>query len=161
MIEKETELYKYKIVETKKQNKPIVNYIDDYTLIPANNNNIQHSKIEYIPFIHHTFKKKKSIYKTHHLSQTSFIIEKQDNKIFDFYFESSYDVDNVFFEKRYCLVIIIFKVIFPIYNVFLDYQANVISLVIIILVHYLFVFFKTNLTVPKIKDLVNRPEKKI
>ena len=36
----------------------------------------------------------------------------------------------------------------------------VISLVIIILVHYLFVFFKTNLTVPKIKDLVNRPEKK-
>ena len=99
LIEKETELYKYKIVETKKQNKPIVNYIDDYTLIPANNNNIQHSKIEYIPFIHHTFKKKKSIYKTHHLSQTSFIIEKQDNKIFDFYFESSYDVDNVFLKK--------------------------------------------------------------
>ena len=26
LIEKETELYKYKIVETKKQNKPIVNY---------------------------------------------------------------------------------------------------------------------------------------
>jgi hypothetical protein len=36
----------------------------------------------------------------------------------------------------------------------------VISLVIIILIHYLYVFFKTNLTVPKIKDLVERPEKK-
>ena len=38
-------------------------------------------------------------------------------------------------------------------------KQMVISLVIIILVHYLFVFFKTNLTVPKIKDLVNRPDK--
>jgi hypothetical protein len=34
------------------------------------------------------------------------------------------------------------------------------SLIIIILVHYLYIFFKTNLTVPKIKDLVNRPERK-
>lgn len=36
----------------------------------------------------------------------------------------------------------------------------VISLVIIILIHYLYVFFKTNLTIPKTKDLVERPEKK-
>lgn len=36
----------------------------------------------------------------------------------------------------------------------------IISLVIIILIHYLYVFFKTNLTVPKTKDLVERPEKK-
>ena len=36
----------------------------------------------------------------------------------------------------------------------------IISLVIIILIHYLYLFFKTNLTVPKIKDLVNRPEQK-
>ena len=35
-----------------------------------------------------------------------------------------------------------------------------ISLISIILIHYLYVFFKTNLTVPKIKDLVERPEKK-
>jgi len=36
----------------------------------------------------------------------------------------------------------------------------IISLVIIILIHYLYVFFKTNLTIPKTKDLVERPEKK-
>ena len=37
---------------------------------------------------------------------------------------------------------------------------TIISLVLIILVHYLFIFFKTTLTIPKIKDLVNRPQQK-
>ena len=37
-------------------------------------------------------------------------------------------------------------------------QISIISLVLIILVHYLFTFFKTNLTIPKIKDLVNKPQ---
>jgi len=36
----------------------------------------------------------------------------------------------------------------------------VISLVLIILVHYLYSFFKTTLTVPKVKDLVYRPSEK-
>jgi len=36
-------------------------------------------------------------------------------------------------------------------------QWTVISLILIMLVHYLYSFFKTTLTVPKIKDLVNRP----
>ena len=36
----------------------------------------------------------------------------------------------------------------------------ILSLTIIILIHYLYIFFKTNLTIPKIKDLVNRPEQK-
>ena len=36
----------------------------------------------------------------------------------------------------------------------------ILSLIVIILIHYLYIFFKTNLTVPKIKDLVNRPEQK-
>jgi len=40
------------------------------------------------------------------------------------------------------------------------FKHVIISLVIIILIHYLYVFFKTNLTVPKIKDLVHRPEEK-
>jgi hypothetical protein len=40
---------------------------------------------------------------------------------------------------------------------FLILQWTVISLILIILVHYLYSFFKTTLTVPKIKDLVNRP----
>lgn len=38
-------------------------------------------------------------------------------------------------------------------------QMSIISLVLIILVHYLFTFFKTNLTIPKVKDLVNKPQK--
>jgi hypothetical protein len=37
-------------------------------------------------------------------------------------------------------------------------QMSVISLVLIILIHYLFTFFKTNLTIPKVKDLVNKPQ---
>ena len=38
-------------------------------------------------------------------------------------------------------------------------KQTVISLVLIILLHYLYFFFKTNLTEPKIKDLVNKPLK--
>ena len=34
------------------------------------------------------------------------------------------------------------------------------SLVLIFLIHYLYIFFKTTLTVPKIKDLVNKPTEK-
>ena len=37
-------------------------------------------------------------------------------------------------------------------------QMSTVSLVLIILVHYLFTFFKTNLTIPKVKDLVNKPQ---
>jgi hypothetical protein len=38
-------------------------------------------------------------------------------------------------------------------------QMSIISLILIVLVHYLFTFFKTNLTIPKVKDLVNKPRK--
>tara|TARA_Y100000389_G_C17280879_1_gene422877 strand:+ start:347 stop:679 length:333 start_codon:yes stop_codon:yes gene_type:complete len=38
-------------------------------------------------------------------------------------------------------------------------QMSIISLILIILVHYLYTFFKTNLTVPKVKDLVNKPQR--
>ena len=37
-------------------------------------------------------------------------------------------------------------------------QISIISLILIILIHYLFTFFKTNLTIPKVKDLVNKPQ---
>ena len=37
------------------------------------------------------------------------------------------------------------------------FKTAIISLVLIILVHNLYIFLKTNLTIPKIKDLVNRP----
>ena len=36
----------------------------------------------------------------------------------------------------------------------------IISLILIILIHYLFIFFKDTLTVPKIKDLFDEPQEK-
>ena len=39
-------------------------------------------------------------------------------------------------------------------------QITVISVILIFLVHHLINFFKSTLTVPKIKDLVNTPTKK-
>jgi hypothetical protein len=38
-------------------------------------------------------------------------------------------------------------------------QMTALSLCLIAVVHYLYVFFKTTLTVPKVKDLVTRPQK--
>ena len=39
-------------------------------------------------------------------------------------------------------------------------QSSIISIIFIFLVHHLIMFFKTTLTVPKIKDLVNSPNRK-
>jgi hypothetical protein len=39
-------------------------------------------------------------------------------------------------------------------------EIAVLSLVLIFLVHYLFNFFKSTLTIPKVKDLVNSPNQK-
>ena len=39
-------------------------------------------------------------------------------------------------------------------------QITIISVILIFLVHYLINFFKSTLTVPKIKDLVNSPTQK-
>ena len=39
-------------------------------------------------------------------------------------------------------------------------QWTIISLVLILLVHYLYSFFIDTLTVPKVKDLVNKPAEK-
>ena len=41
--------------------------------------------------------------------------------------------------------------------VFLIIQYTIISLLLICIFHYLYDFFKNNLTVPKVKDLVNKP----
>jgi len=43
---------------------------------------------------------------------------------------------------------------------FWSLQITVISIILIFLVHHLIVFFKSNLTVPKVKDLVNAPAQK-
>ena len=34
----------------------------------------------------------------------------------------------------------------------------IISIIIIVLLHYIYDYFKTNLTTPKVKDLVNKPQ---
>ena len=39
-------------------------------------------------------------------------------------------------------------------------QISLISIIFIFLVHHILMFFKKKLTVPKIKDLVNSPNKK-
>ena len=39
-------------------------------------------------------------------------------------------------------------------------KVTLISLLLIFLLHYLYSFFKTNLTSPKLKDLVNKPQAK-
>lgn len=39
-------------------------------------------------------------------------------------------------------------------------QVTIISLLLIFLLHYLYLFFKTTLTSPKLKDLVNKPQEK-
>jgi hypothetical protein len=39
-------------------------------------------------------------------------------------------------------------------------QTTILSIILIFLVHYLIEFFKSTLTVPKIKDLVNSPTQK-
>jgi len=38
-------------------------------------------------------------------------------------------------------------------------QMSTLSLILIVLIHYLYTFFKTNLTIPKVKDLVNKPQR--
>ena len=39
-------------------------------------------------------------------------------------------------------------------------QISVVSILFIVLIHHLITYFKTTLTVPKLKDLVNKPSKK-
>jgi hypothetical protein len=43
---------------------------------------------------------------------------------------------------------------------FWSLQITIISIIMIFLVHHLLVFFKNTLTIPKVKDLVNIPQKK-
>ena len=40
---------------------------------------------------------------------------------------------------------------------FLILQRVILSFVFIAIIHYIYIFFKDNLTIPKVKDLVNKP----
>ena len=44
--------------------------------------------------------------------------------------------------------------------IFISVKTIFISLLLITLIHYLYGFFKNTLTVPKVKDLVNKPAKR-
>jgi hypothetical protein len=44
--------------------------------------------------------------------------------------------------------------------IFWSLQITIISIIMIFLVHHLILFFKSTLTVPKIKDLINAPAQK-
>ena len=44
--------------------------------------------------------------------------------------------------------------------IFWTLQITIISIILIFLVHHLFMFFKSTLTIPKIKDFVNSPIQK-
>ena len=35
----------------------------------------------------------------------------------------------------------------------------ILSIILIAVIHYIYVFFKTNLTIPKVKDLIHQPQK--
>tara|TARA_Y100000817_G_C16574744_1_gene419180 strand:- start:11 stop:352 length:342 start_codon:yes stop_codon:yes gene_type:complete len=47
---------------------------------------------------------------------------------------------------------------FDLYMCFEIFKIFILSVILIICIHYLYIFFKTNLTVPKIKDLVHQPK---
>lgn len=40
------------------------------------------------------------------------------------------------------------------------FQTTILSIIFIFLIHHLILFFKENLTIPKVKDLVNAPSQK-
>ncbi len=67
----------------------IINYIGNHTLFASDYKEEINNKKYYIPYIHHIVQLEYHKYKLHPKSSTSFIIEKNENKIIDFYFESS------------------------------------------------------------------------
>ena len=43
---------------------------------------------------------------------------------------------------------------------YLIFKTTILSIIFISVLHYLYNFFKTNLTIPKTKDLINKPKEK-
>jgi len=69
---------------------------------------------------------------------------------------------NIYSYEKYILRNINIKVLYIEYNsknmIPWIIQSGLISFILIFLIHYLFTFFKENLTVPKVIDLVNKPK---
>jgi hypothetical protein len=77
----------------------IHNYIDNHDLIIAGYTMTKKSRVMQIPIHCKEIVIYKKQYKLHEKSKTTFVIEKFDGRIRDFYFESSYDHDNKFLKK--------------------------------------------------------------
>ena len=83
-------LYKYYIGKNKKD-KTFPNYLEKYTLLASGGEFIRRKRSSQIPYEHIIKDIQLHKYKLHPKSQTIFIIEKCDNKIIDFYFESPHE----------------------------------------------------------------------
>jgi len=83
-------LYKYCIGKDKKD-EIFPNYLEKYTLLASGSEFIRRELSSHIPYEHIIQEIQLHKYKLHPKSQTIFIIEKRDNKIIDFYFESPHE----------------------------------------------------------------------
>ena len=78
---------------------PIQNYIDKHDLCIGLSFQLQKSQTTQIPLSCKEIILNKEKYMLHEKSKTWFIIEKFDDKVSDFYFESTYEYDNKFLKK--------------------------------------------------------------
>ena len=87
-------------------------------------------------------------------------LKKKDDEIIDFYFDTSYSLDNFSFERRVKFVsyknkqsgidIMLTRLLVTI----------VISLLLIIVIHYLYTYFKETLTNPIEKQIIQQTQEK-
>ena len=89
----QNKLYKYTFIK-QDDDLSIPGYIENYTLLYSDNERQCSENLYQIPYNHKEYIIKLCKYKLHPKSQTIFIIEKFNNKISDFYFESSYEAED-------------------------------------------------------------------
>jgi hypothetical protein len=121
-----------------------------------------------IPYEHHIEKLKINTYKLTPSSNTRFVIELKDNRIHDFYIQTVVSELNIveintFLKKDIISFLSLLKLYTKINKDIMwswIIKVTIFSLLLIFLIHYLYTFFKTTLTAPKLKDLVNKPQAK-
>ena len=85
-------LYKYKLTHNKTIY--IEDYIGSYSLIQSDEKWKKSTIVFHIPYIHNILELKITKYSINPKSKTFFVVEKYNNKIHDFFFESSLLHDN-------------------------------------------------------------------
>ena len=91
-------MYDYKIMPNDNSN-IIPAFIDKHSLFCTGYSSGKYKDVLQAPVHHALIIMRKRIYKLHNKDKTSFVIEKIDNLIHDFYFESQYEHDNKFLKK--------------------------------------------------------------